>query len=254
MNRRTFTRQAVAASVAAPLLTVPQKSRQEYYELRTYRIPSAEKRTVVEEYLRNYLLPAYNKQQIKSVGVFTMLDKPDDFSVYVLIPFPSIEKFTTVTQKVSVDTAYVKASQLLETPMKEPAYDRIESSLLVAFDQMPAMKVPEKKDRIFELRRYESHHEQAAKQKVKMFNAGGEIPIFYRTGLIPVFFGETLIGPYRPNLTYLLTFADMAAHDKSWEAFQKDPDWVKLKDVAEYKDTVSHIERTFLAPTSYSQV
>ena len=42
-----------------------------------------------------------------------------------------------------------------------------------------------------------------------MFNEA-EIGIFTRTGLAPVFFGDTLIGHRMPSLTYMLTFEDVA--------------------------------------------
>jgi hypothetical protein len=49
-----------------------------------------------------------------------------------------------------------------------------------------------------------------------MFNEGGEIAIFRRTGLAPVFFGEALVGSKIPNLTYMLGFDDMEALEKGW--------------------------------------
>ena len=111
-----------------------------------------------------------------------------------------------------------------------------------------------KSTRIFELRVYESHNAIKAKKKIEMFNAGGEIAIFLRTGLTPVFFGETLIGATIPNLTYMLVFDDMADHDRDWQAFRVDPAWDKLKKDPQYKDTVSNITRTFLRPVPGSQI
>lgn len=121
---------------------------------------------------------------------------------------------------------------------------------------MPKLQVPANKKRIFELRRYESASEEAGKKKIKMFNDVGEIAIFKRVGLTPVFFGETLIGEMRPNLTYMLTFDDMAEHDKNWKAFGGDPEWNRIKAIPEYEDAkiVSRITRTFLDPTSFSQI
>ncbi len=121
---------------------------------------------------------------------------------------------------------------------------------------MPRLEVPERKDRMFELRRYESSGEAAGKKKIEMFNELGEIAIFKRVGLTPVFFGETLIGEMRPNLTYMLTFDDMAEHDKNWKAFGSDPEWQRIRTIPEYADAkiVSRITRTFLVPTSFSQI
>ena len=44
-----------------------------------------------------------------------------------------------------------------------------------------------------------------------------EIKIFRRAGMLPVFFGETLIGKNMPNLTYMLAYDDWDARDKVWK-------------------------------------
>jgi hypothetical protein len=107
--------------------------------------------------------------------------------------------------------------------------------------------------RICELRTYESHSDRAAINKLKMFNAG-EIPIFRRAGLTPVFFGETLVGAKMPSLTYMLTFSDMAARDRAWSAFSRDAEWKTLSNDPQYRDNVSAISDIILQPTSYSQL
>jgi hypothetical protein len=125
-----------------------------------------------------------------------------------------------------------------------------------AFANMPRIELPEKKARLFELRRYESHSEVAGKKKIEMFNEAGEIAIFKRVGLTPVFFGETIIGGMRPNLTYMLTFDDMDEHDRNWKVFGSDPEWKKISAIPDYANAkiVSRITRTFLTPTAFSQI
>src|SRR5205814_4218406 len=122
---------------------------------------------------------------------------------------------------------------ILDARLSDPAFVRAESTVLRAIEAMPTLEPSSgagtNAPRIYELRTYESHSDRAALNKLKMFNAG-EIPIFRRTGLTPVFFGETLIGARMPSLTYMLTFADMAARDRSWSAFLKDPDWKTLSE------------------------
>ena len=113
----------------------------------------------------------------------------------------------------------------------------------------------ENKPRLFELRTYESHSKKANKKKIEMFN-NGEIAIFRRTGLQPVFFGETLIGPKMPNLAYLLVFENMAEREKNWGAFASDSEWKKLSNTPGYTDAeiVTNISNVFLRPTAYSQI
>ena len=70
--------------------------------------------------------------------------------------------------------------------MPEKAYERIESSLLLAFEGMPKLALPaqakDKKTRILQLRVYESHSEIAGRKKVEMFHKG-ELDIFKRCGM-----------------------------------------------------------------------
>jgi hypothetical protein len=87
-----------------------------------------------------------------------------------------------------------------------------------------------------------------------MFEKAGEIPIFHRAGLVPVFFGRNIAGSGLPSLTYMLVFANPAALDRNWAAFREDPEWVKLRSDPAYADNVSNIHNVLLRPTDYSQI
>jgi hypothetical protein len=136
-------------------------------------------------------------------------------------------------------------------------YQRIESSLLAAIPGMAKMEKPDpSKPRLFNLRVYESHNERAAAKKVEMFGAGGELAIFRKVGLTPVFFGSAVVGAAMPNLTYLLVFPDEAGRKAAWDKFGADPDWRKLRAVPEYADReiVSKITNLILTPATYSEI
>jgi hypothetical protein len=158
-------------------------------------------------------------------------------------------------ERLAADSTYTRAgAAILDAPLGDPAFVRAESSLLRAFDAMPALEpsagAGTATPRIFEIRTYESHSDRAALNKLAMFNAG-EIPIFRRTGLTPVFFGETVVGAKMPNLTYMLTFKDMPARDAAWAAFSQDPDWKALSGDPQYRENVSAISDIILrAPCS----
>ena len=235
----------------------PKKASPEFYELRMYTLKNAAQQKLVEDYFQNAAIPAYNRLGSKNVGVFTEQKHEGQTKLYAVIPYNSVKSFVDVTDKLANDPAYQQAgAAYLNAPATEPAYDRIQSSFMKAFAGMPTLEVPQKKPRMFELRRYESSGEAAGKKKIEMFNDVGEIAIFKRVGLTPVFFGETLIGEMRPNLTYMLTFDDMAEHDKNWKTFVGDSEWNRIKAIPEYADAkiVSRITRTFLVPASFSQI
>lgn len=266
MKRRSFVKAslmagsfagAIPASAMVENLSKERKVKQEFYELRVYTLKNDTQQKLVEDYLKNAAIPALNRLGSNNIGVFTELKPTGQTKIYLLIPYSSLEDFIKVQDKLDGDSAYKDAATAyLSVTATEPAYDRIESSLLEAFAGVPKLVVPEKKPRIFELRRYESASETAGKKKIEMFNTAGELAIFKKAGLRPVFFGETLIGGLRPNLTYMLTYDDMAEHDKNWKAFGTDPDWKKLSSTPEYTDArlVSKITATFLVPTDYSQI
>ena len=201
-----------------------------------------------------------NRAGIAPVGVFSVMFGPDSPTMYVLLPHKSIETFGTSLARVRADADYQKAgADFINAPATDPAYIRVESSLMVGFENIPKLEVPAataaQKPRLFELRTYESHSKKANKKKIEMFNTG-EIAIFRRAGLTPVFFGETLIGTKMPNLTYLLVFDDLDAREKSWDTFRADPEWKKLSSTPGYTDAeiVTNISNIFLRPTAYSQI
>jgi hypothetical protein len=263
MKRRAFVKSSLLLSALPTILpensqaTVTKKNRQEFYELRIYTLKNEVQEKLVENYFQDAAIPALNRLGNQHIGIFKELKPEGQTKIYVLIPFTSVEEYLNVQEKLAKDEKYQQeGAAYLNAPAKEPAYERIQSSLLKAFAHMPKLEVPENKPRIFELRRYESASEAAGKKKIEMFNEKGEIDIFRRVGLTPVFFGEALIGEMRPNLTYMLTFDDMEEHDRNWKAFGADAQWQQIRTIPEYADSkiVSRITRTFLVPSAASQI
>jgi hypothetical protein len=231
------------------------ESQREYYELRVYRLKSADKRKLMLDYLAAAAIPALNRIGVKPVGVFTVFE-PESPDIYVLLPHKSLESVVASSGLIGSDAEYRKAAgSVLNAPKSDPTYERIESSLMLAFEAIPRLEIPTRAEsRIFQLRIYESHNSLAGKKKIEMFNTGGEIAVFRKVGMNPVFFGESLIGPKLPNLTYMLGFDDMDAKEKAWSKFRVDPDWIKLKANLYYKDTVSNVTNIMLRPASCSQI
>jgi hypothetical protein len=259
VNRRDF----LAASAVAGMVPLShlaaeaplQEGGREYYELRRYHLLYGAKQQQMHDFLENAAIPALERQGIGPVGVFSPVYGPSSSTLLVLLPHRSLESVTTLRQRLADDAEYQRAgAAVLDAPMSDPAYVRYESTLLRAFEKMPRLEVPARQSRIFELRTYESPGNKAALNKLEMFNAGGEVPIFRRTGLTPVFFGEALLGENLPHLTYMLTFPDMAARDRAWAAFSADPEWKTLSANPHFKDNVSTITDVILRPARYSQI
>lgn len=231
----------------------------EVYELKIYHLSSPAQQVLVENYLKDAAIPALNQLGIGPVGVFTPMDTSAGLKVYSLTPFESIQEFANTPAKLMDDVGYKEAGKAyLDIAHPDKAYERMESSLLMAFDSMPAITTPsgtaEGKPRLFELRSYESYSEVKGIAKIHMFNEGREIPIFERLGFEPVFFGQAITGTQQPNLVYMITFDDMAEKEALWKAFGSDPAWAAIKDLPAYANTVSKIHSTMLVPTGFSQL
>jgi hypothetical protein len=238
---------------------VSAQASREYYELRVYEMPTGNRKALLNDYLSKAAIPAWNRLGIGPVGAFTVVSGANALMLYVLIPYPDLAAFEATAGKLASDTEYQKAAApYLAASIDNPAYTRYEGWLLHAFKDIPRLRVPaetaEKAPRIFELRVYESHSEAAALKKIEMFNEGGEIALFDRIGLRPVFFGQTLAGPRQPNLVYMTVHRDMAAREKVWETFRNDEGWKKLSTDPAFANTVSATTVIFLRPAAYSQV
>ncbi|HEY3380839.1 MAG TPA: NIPSNAP family protein [Vicinamibacterales bacterium] len=264
MQRREFLKTSSLTGAAAlsgwsGLESVVPETPRELYELRIYEMPTGSRKAVLNDYLSKAAIPAWNRIGIKPVGVFGVLSGANALLLYVLIPHPDLEAYQAAPARLLGDAEYRKAAAgYLGASIDNPAYTRYESWLLRAFRNVPRLRVPAEtsaaKPRIFELRIYESHSETAALKKIEMFNEGGEIAIFDRVGLRPVFFGQMLAGPRQPNLVYLTVHADMPAREKTWEAFRSDSGWKQLSADPSFANVVSATTVVFLRPTDYSQI
>ena len=251
----TFAAGAAAVGAAADRAPAAETGDKQYLELRLYTMADMAHRERFEVFLAKAAIPAWNAAGVKTVGVFVDLEgKSADLRV--LLPYASAGEVVAVRRKAwKAILADEAVRDVVQAEKKDPAYQRIESAFMLAFDGVPKVEVPEKTDgRIFQLRIYESHSQAKAFKKIEMFNKGGELAIFREVGMNPVFFGETLVGGKLPNLTYMLTFPDMAAKEAGWKKFGSHPDWKTLSKAPEYKDTVSNITNIMLKPAACSQI
>lgn len=265
MKRREFLKTSAAATALAGLSTATLKAAEhggeharDLYELRMYRLKEDADRALVEAYLKDAAIPAWNRLGVSPVGVFVEEDPKDGPAVHVFLRYRSLETLIRVATQLNSDAEYLRrGAEYLNADKSDPAFVRIDSWLLLAFEGMPRMEQPaysrEGKPRLFELRFYESHSELKAAKKVEMFNAG-EIETMREVGLGPIFFGQGLVGRDLPHLAYMTSGETPELHKQHWSAFGKHPVWQRLKADPQYKQTVSKINKRMLRPTSFSQV
>jgi hypothetical protein len=258
MQRRDFLAAAAAAAVSPGQHRGrynPFAARQ-YIELRRYHLLPGPKERAFTTFIGEVAIPAMNRAGVARVGTFNIVYGENAPSLIVILAHDTLDTVVSLRERLAGDATYARGGAgIVDAPMSDPAFVRVDSTLLRAFEGMPTVEPfsAAGKSRVYELRTYESHSNRAALNKLKMFNAG-EIPIFRRAGLTPVFFGETMIGPNMPSLTYMLAFPDMSARDAAWRAFGQDPEWKTLSADPQYRDNVSAISDIILQPATHSQI
>lgn len=255
MHRRQFVTTAASAGLAAgPLAAAPSNA---FFELRYYYLRNGSQTQRTAEFLGKHFLPAAVRLGIGPLGFFGAVIAQQSPFILALASYPSAAAFADSSARLASDREFQRAFDEYNS-MTELSYIRMENSLLRAFDSFPGLTVPaagKSSPHIFELRTYESNNVKAAQRKIRMFNEA-EGAIFQRLGMAPVFFGETMVGRNLPNLTYMLSFENMAARDKLWSAFGGDPEWQKLRAKPEYADAeiVSNISNAILRPLDFSPI
>jgi hypothetical protein len=269
MDRRSFVAASLASSASAfssqtashsAMGASPSTGSREFYHLRRYDLQMGPQTALAEQFFSEALIPALTRLGVGPVGAFKLDIGPQTPSYYLLVPGSSVVTLATMDTHLAQDEIFIQAAEpFWAAPATSPAFHRVESSLLLAFEGWPKLVTPAssatKAKRIFQLRTYESPSHAAHVRKVEMFNHG-EFEIFQRTGLHPVFFAETLVGSRMPSLTYMLTFADTHELESNWAAFSADPAWKKLSTSPRYayESIVSNISNLILSPLSASQI
>ena len=258
MKRREFLAASIAASASAFAGNAqPQPaSEREFYQIRRYQLQSGPQLALTSAYFSNALIPALARLGMGPVGAMQLTYGPETPAYYLIIPGSSATALAELDLTLSRDTDFLKAAApFWNATAAAPAFQRVESWLLAAFEGWPKLTPPAAGKRIFQLRTYESPSNGDHVRKVEMFHSG-EFECFKQSGCNPVFFGDTLIGSRMPCLTYMLTFPDMAALEAGWDKFRTNPDWRKLSSNPRFAfdQIVDNISNLILTPLPCSQI
>ena len=149
MKRREFVKTSLAAAALAGLNQTVSNAKaddtalgstQEFYELRMYRLKDAANQKLLDGYLERAAIPALNRLGAKPVGAFTEIEAKGGPAVFVLIPHSSPSAFASAAARLPLEEEYLKAgADYLGVGKGDPAFDRIDSWLLLAFSGMPKL-------------------------------------------------------------------------------------------------------------------
>ncbi len=264
MERRTFLTSILGTAALSTAMAEPSSGQTpppEFYVWRQYVLRNGTQLRRLADFVQNAAIPALNRLGHKPIGAFEVVAGIATPTLFTFTPVASLDRLAALDSSLEADEQFMKAgTAFIDAPATDMPYVRQEVSLLAAFAKMPHLELPAataaKGPRLFELRTYENPSEKAQRAKMRMFSELGEIEIFKRVGLTPVFFSRTLVGPHMPSIVYMLVHENMAGREKSWSAFSGDPEWQKVRATPGYSDAdiVSNITTVFLRPAVYSQI
>jgi hypothetical protein len=261
MQRRQFLTATLAASAVAAARRLPAQApaggAREFYLLRRYQLRTGPELKLTENYFAAALIPALGRMGLGPVGALKLDIGPETPAYYLLIPGAGPEMLAELDLRLARDGEFLAVSApFWNATAGAPAFERVESWLLAAFEGWPRLTPPASKSkRMFQLRTYESPSNGEHVRKVEMFHSG-EFEIFKAAGFHPVFFGDTLVGSRTPSLTYMLSFGDMAELEAKWDVFRSDPAWKKLSADPRFAfdPIVMNISNLMLSPLDCSQI
>ena len=258
MDRRQLITGAAAMTASLASSSSAAESERTFLELATWRLHNSDESQLkrVSDYLETGHFPALARAGAKPIAALSNLISADGPFVFTIMQYASLAAMQQTLAALEADAAHLKALDTLNAGPGLP-FVTVESSLLHSLNVIPSAVLPSdaatRPPRIFELRIYQSQSWPARQKKATMFNSG-EIGIFERLGMRPVFIGESVIGPRQPNITYMLSFDSLAEREKHWQAFGSDPEWKKLSAPPELKDSqiVANISNLILRPLPFS--
>lgn len=259
MTRRAFLPAAAGAAAAGGASAAETPSRAIIDMIYFYLRNNADnQRRRLTQFLEKTAVPSLRRFGTGPVGVFSSSIGPDTPFILMVTSYPSLSAMDQIGAKAGGDEEYRKGMEAFDN-QAGLSYQRIERVLLRGFPSMPNIETPpgdaKRPGRLFEVRTYESNNNSTLRRKIDMFDKG-EIDIFRKVGMVPVFFGETIVGPKMPNLTYMVGYDDLSAREKAWRAFGGSPEWAKLRDTPGWSDAeiVSNISNFLVSPLPFSQI
>lgn len=268
MDRRSFLMKNVPAAAltsAAFLSPGPSSAAQtsegesaksRYYQFVMMRLEFGEQVGRILGWFENRAFPLFQKHKLGPIGIYTVEVGPAIPAVIGIFTYPSLADIEATWAGLAADSDWAAAHAEIEGG--NPAFYREDVSLLRATAFSPPLKASASGDpahKIYELRIYESATLQQLGYLHDRF-AGGEIEIFHKSGIHPMLYADTVIGPNMPNMAYLIPFESEGSREKSWAAFRNHPDWAKIRDesVRRGGEIVRNITNMILAPAGFSML
>lgn len=225
------------------------------YEMRVYTAAPG-KLDALNARFRDHTLKLFEKHGLTNLGYFVPTGENKDNQLVYFIAAPSKAARDKSFKTFLADPDWQKAAK--ESEKDGRLVTKIDSTFLTATDYSPKPKAEKaKEDRVFELRTYTATAGNLDNLNARFRNH--TLKLFEKHGMTNVAYWGVLKGQKGDDtqLVYLLAHRSEDAAKKSFDAFRKDPAWVKAKAASEEKGSLTEkggVKSQFLTPTDYSPV
>jgi len=225
-----------------------------YYEFRFFKMVQGDQGGRFDQWAAK-AIPILQRLGCGPVGVFSVVIGPDAPTKVMLLHYDSLAAAEQLWLKAVADSDWKAAWAAWENGPEQP-YVTLDSFLLKATPYSPPWKAASDGDpRYFELRRYHSPTRRQLAALHERFG-GAEKKIFHRSGIVPILYGDTVVGVDMPSLTYLTPFKTLADREAAWAKFGADPEWrtVSADSIQRGGQIVRNIDFWILRSSGYSQI
>lgn len=228
----------------------PNKPSSKVYEVRIY-YPTPGKYAEIVDRFRQYTTKIFEKHGMENIGYWTPTDTARKELIYILA-YPSREARDASWKAFGSDPEW--KAVVAKTEANGKLVDHIDQIFMTEADFSPTVKTTAKSpERTFELRTYtatpgnlENLLTRFRAHTVKLFEKHGMTNVAY-------WVTQEKDGATQPKLVYILAHASEASGKASFDAFRKDPDWVKVKADSEKNGPLTtKVESVYMKPTDYS--
>ena len=249
----TLSSLALCASAALVIAAEPKDTR--VYELRIYHAAPG-KLDDLNKRFRDHTVKLFEKHGMENIGYWTPIDNTNNLLIYVL-GHASRDAAKKSFAAFGADPEWKAAAKASEANGR--LVNRVESYFMEPTDYSPAIKSTQAGPRVFELRDYTASEGNLGALDARFRDH--TVKLFAKHGMQNIAYWHLTPGQKDADrrLIYIVAHKSPEAGAASFDAFRKDPDWVKARADSEAKaggslteGGMAGVKSTYMRATDYS--
>lgn len=222
------------------------------YEMRVYYAAEG-KLDALNARFRDHTMKLFEKHGIANIGYFTPEGANPERKLVYFLSYPNREARDKSWKEFGSDPDWQKAAK--ESEKNGRLVTKVEQYFLQPTDYSPKLRGGNTGNHVYELRTYTTPEGKLGDLDKRFKDH--TIDLFAKHGMENVIYWHRMNDQKdaKTTLVYLLAHKSKDAAKASFDAFRKDPDWVKAKGESEKNGPLTvdqGVKSEFLVPTDYS--